>query len=158
MRLHKDCAEHNMPDECVWTRIVLNLKSSGADSSLLTLGGIKIMTATVVRTLGTACRCLGRMNPLSTVNQGMTGSGKAMNTESTEENGGKRWAENRKLGTQARVPVPQRSVRIGYNKGCWPNARVAFLGAGVDIFGPSWVFLNLHCSAVGPPCVFPQWK
>ena len=28
------------------------------------------------------------------------------------KHGGKRWAENRKLGTQARVPVPQRSVRI----------------------------------------------
>jgi hypothetical protein len=36
--------------------------------------------------------------------------------------------------------------------------RVAFLGAGVDIFGPSSVFLNLHCSAVGPPCVFPVRK
>ncbi|HEY2233801.1 MAG TPA: hypothetical protein VGK01_10040 [Candidatus Angelobacter sp.] len=35
-------------DECVCTSIVLNLKSSGADSSLLTLGVRKIVTATLV--------------------------------------------------------------------------------------------------------------
>jgi hypothetical protein len=89
-----------MTEECVWTRIVLNLKSSGADFSLLTLGVRKIVTATLVRTLGTACRCLGRMNPLQYCGPGDDRIGKS---HEHGKHGGKRWAENRKVGTQARV-------------------------------------------------------
>lgn len=40
-------------------RIVLTLKSSGADSSVLTAGVPQTLTAMVVRTLGTACSCVG---------------------------------------------------------------------------------------------------
>jgi hypothetical protein len=53
MRLQKNCADP----------IVLTLKSRGADSSVLTVGVRKICDGILVRTLGTACRCVGRMNP-----------------------------------------------------------------------------------------------